>query len=278
MRSLPALELERVIIAADLNPRYMDCWPLAKRAWLEIAELEPILVLVSTPAAVPECMRDDTRVHVFEPVEGVHTTFQAQAIRLLFPALLDGGGVVTADADMFPLNRRYLRRGASAASAAQFVAYRNVLLAIGQIPICYNAARPETWAELFAVDDLDDVRLRLEEWAAGHPYSGERGGEGWSLDQTILFRSLVDWGRRTGRAWILDDDFTRFRRLDRLSIGSRSSLRAYQTLAVGRGWYSDYHAPPPATHGDLNALVDETAVRGLAGNSWTMRHVRRARN
>src|SRR5690348_9948466 len=44
-----ALEPTHVLVASDLNPRYVDYWPLARRAWREVAGLEPILVLVAPP-------------------------------------------------------------------------------------------------------------------------------------------------------------------------------------------------------------------------------------
>jgi hypothetical protein len=256
------LRLTHALIASDLNPHYLDFWPLARRAWSEIAGLEPLLVLVAEPAEVPPLLRDDPSVHVFPPVSGVHTAFQAQCIRLLYPALLDvDGAVVTSDADMVPLNRRYFHRPLARIDDGHFVAYRNVLLADEMIPICYNAALPRTWGAVFGVRTLDDARQRLGEWGAVE-YSGERGGTGWATDQQILYRRLVEYGRQNESVWILDDRFTRFRRLERGSFWKPTPLDRRTRSRLRRGAYSDFHcATPYADFRELNELAVELAIK-----------------
>src|SRR4051794_10079974 len=38
------LRLARVLLASDRNPRYLGCWPLARRAWREILGIDAVLV------------------------------------------------------------------------------------------------------------------------------------------------------------------------------------------------------------------------------------------
>src|SRR4051794_22509427 len=47
------LELTHVLVASDLNAVYLECWPLARRAWREVARLEPLLVVVAAENEVP---------------------------------------------------------------------------------------------------------------------------------------------------------------------------------------------------------------------------------
>jgi hypothetical protein len=265
----PILQLTHALVATDLNPLYLDFWPLARRAWPGVAGLEPLLVLVADPAQVPRELLADPAVHVFEPLPGIHTAFQAQCIRLLYPALLDvGGGVVTADVDMVPLNRRYLHRPASRIDADHFVAYRDVLLHERQVPICYNAARPPTWSALFGVESADDVRTRLAEWAAGVEYSGTRGGSGWSTDQEILYRALLEHGRLSRTVWILDDHYTGFRRLERGPLQKARRLDDPDRRLIRRGAYSDYHClVPHADFAELNELVVDLAAEASASGA-----------
>jgi hypothetical protein len=256
------LRLARALVASDLNRYYLDCWPLARHAWKEVAGLEPALVLVAPAAEVPEELRRDELVHVFEPVAGVSTAFQAQCIRLLYPALLPNeGGVVTSDIDMFPMNRRYFERGAEHVDPMHFVAYRDVLVEAGEMAICYNAALPPTWGEIFDIRTLDDVRQRLIALADGVEYGGIHGGAGWNTDQLVLFRALLDWGRRTRRLWILDDHYTGFRRLDGITLRKVKELDERHRRLLRRGAYSDFHAVHPfAVHAELNELVVDLAA------------------
>jgi hypothetical protein len=259
-----ALRLTHALVASDLNAAYLDFWPLVKRAWPAVAGLEPVLVLVAEPAEVPVALRHDPAVHVFAPLAGVHTAFQAQCIRLLYPALLAvEGGVVTSDADMVPLNRRYFHRPAAQVDEDHFVAYRNVLLANREVPICYNAARPATWRTVFRIDSDADVRRRLREWSDGVEYAGIRGEAGWATDQHLLHDALLEHGRSTGTVWILDDHYTGFRRLERARLLKGRGLDGRERRGILRGAYSDFHcASPEQRYREVNELAVELAAAG----------------
>jgi hypothetical protein len=266
-RAERTLELTHALVASDLNSRYLDFWPLARRAWSEIAGLEALLVLVADEDDAPAALLDDPGVRLFSPLPGVHTALQAQCIRLLYPALLDAdGAVLTSDIDMVPLNPRYFRRPASRVGADDFLAYRDAILMNTEIPICYNAARPATWRRVFGVETLGDVRSCLAEWAEGIEYEGRRGGVGWASDQHILYRILVEHGRRSANVWILDDAYTGFRRLERESFRKRKEIPERERRRIRRGAYSDFHCLSP--HGEfheVNELVVDLAVDALRG-------------
>lgn len=256
-----ALELTHVVVASDLNERYLASWPLARRAWPAVASLQPVLVLVAHADEVPAELRGDPSIHRFEPLEGVHTALQAQSIRLLYPALLpEDAGVLTADVDMLPLDARYFHANVAHVDQDHFVAYRDVLLREHQIPICFNAARPRTWSELFEVESIDDVRAQLARWTSGLDYDGVRGGAGWDTDQRILYRRLLDWGRATRRAWILSDFDTRHARLDRGVLEKPRALTREQEARIRAHGYSDFHCLlPQSEFRELNERVLELA-------------------
>jgi len=257
------LRLTHALLASDLNPSYLDFWPLARRAWLEIGHVEPILVVVGASADVPENLRPDPLVHVFEPVPSLHTAFQAQCVRLLYPALLAAeGGVVVSDVDMVPLDRRYFHRPAEHVDEDHLVAYRDVLLGLGEIPVCYNAARPAIWADIFEIADLSDVTARLAAWGSDVSDGGEHGGCGWTTDQRILFETLLPRGRRCGDVWILDDRYTRFLRLERAYVEKWGRLSETAIAGIHARKYADFHCLHPHEGGyrELNELVVELAV------------------
>jgi hypothetical protein len=256
-RGAPALRITHMLTASDVNRRYLDCWPLARRAWREIAGVEPELVLVAREDEVPDDLRDDPHVRVFEPLDNLHTAFQAQCIRLLYPALLEtDGGVITSDVDMVPLNRSYFHSSAERIPRDHFLAYRDALLWGDEIPICYNAALPSTWGALFGVATLDDVRARLREWGSGLHYDGERGGHGWDTDQIVLYRTLVERGRSSGDVWILDDRFSGYHRLNTSALGPGGPEHLVRR-GIQRGEYSDYHLFHPY---DENREINEKIV------------------
>ena len=263
-RGRRTLRLTHALVASDLNPLYLDFWPLVRRAWSEVTGLEAVLVLIARTDDVPEHLQGDPAVVVFEPLPGVHTAFQAQCIRLLYPALVEGDGVITSDADMVPMNRRYFWRPVSRIADDHFVSYRDVYLASREITMCYNAAAPRTWGAVFGVSTADDVRDMLATWAEAVEYAGHHGGAGWLTDQQLLYRTLVDYGSRSGKVWILDDHFTGYRRLERALLLRQGNLEPRDRRLIARGAYSDFHCVQPyGQFRELNDLAVDLAIEGI---------------
>ena len=240
-RREPTLELSHALLAVDLNPAYAALWHVAKRAWTEIAGVDPLLVLVAERNAVPDELASDPAVRIFEPEPSLHTAFQAQCIRLLYPALLGSArGVITSDVDMVPMSPGYFHRPLRNIDARHFVCYRDDTLPLGELPICYNAALPATWASIFGIADLDDVRACLRRWADGVDY-GPRGSRGWTTDQRTLYRILLERGLRERDVWILDDYYTGYRRLERAYVEKWGRVPEPSRELIAKRAYSDFH-------------------------------------
>jgi hypothetical protein len=234
--------------------------------WSVVGGVRPHLVLVAPEQDVPPALASDPQVHVFEPIPGLHTAFQAQCIRLLYPALLETeGAVLTSDVDMVPLSRRYFHEPMSRIDEKHFLAYRDVLLPSSEIPICYNAALPAVWSELFDVRSVDDVVRRLSEWGAGLAYGGTRGGHGWHTDQLVLYRTLVDRGRSHRDVWVLRDSYTGLDRLQKVVLQRRGHLVDDERDRIRRGEYSDFHVLVP--YDEHRALNDEVVALATAGRN-----------
>ena len=120
-----------------------------------------------------------------------------------------------------------------------------------------NSIMPSTWASVFGVESIEDVRAGLRGWAEGVDYEGTHGGPGWTTDQRQLYRILLDRGRRERDVWILDDAFTGYRRLERAYVEKWGALSADAQRGIERRSFSDYHL----LHADNdNAAVNELVV------------------
>lgn len=262
------MRLSSCLVASDLNPLYLDFFPAVHKVWTEVVGVNVKLALVAD--AIPASLKawaDD--IVLFPPLLGVSTAFQAQCIRLLYPALMEaeanGGAVIISDMDMIPMCRRYYADTIAGFSDDTFVVYRgNVLIHdSAQIAMCYNAARPAVWAEIFGspdgrIDGIKDVRRILADWAARCPeYDGLHGGQGWSFDQRVLFERVRSWASQAPnkpRIAVLDDVQAGFQRLDRLDLMRTGALSMAQAERIRDHLYTDYHLLRP--NADYKAAND----------------------
>jgi len=131
---------------------------------------------------------------------------------------------------------------------------------------------PETWSSVFGTHDLDDVRTRLLERAEGVEYSGEHGGPGRTTDQRMLYRVLLERGRRDADVWILGDDFTGHRRLERAYVEKWGTLSEAARRGIARRAFSDFHLLRADTpHAGLNELVVDAAIAAAESTGARLR-------
>lgn len=268
------MKLGCALVASDLNPEYLEFFPLVRRTWMEVVGVPALLVLIAD--AIPPGLEEHAdSIRLLPPLPDVHTAFQAQCVRLLYPALLEeeaaGGAVLTSDIDMIPMNRPYYVDSIRALPDDRFAILRsNVLMADArEIAICYNAALPRTWRDLFdGPADVDGLRRRLGAWAAGRAdYDGLHGGTGWNTDQRLLFDQVVRWmeGAGSGRVACLTDGETGYRRLDRLDMMVDGGLTERDAEDARAGRFTDCHMMRPSRrHHDFNAAVAALPPRVVA--------------
>ncbi len=271
------MRLSRCLVASDSNPDYVGFVDLVRSAWRDCVGIDLSLVLVASQLP-PNVGRHEDVVTMFEPVPDVPTAFQAQCIRLLWPSMMrDDGAVIISDMDMAPLSRRYFTAALPTLPDDSFVVYRSGLLeAVGQLPICYNAARPGTWAEVFpGMRDPQDVRDVLANWWQIASPSWELrkvGNNGWTFDQSHLFDRVTAWSETKPEAHLvkLDDRALRFRRFHRrkATLGAESRLFPVQEWVLGhairRGYFTDSHLEQPP---DLNARLNGSIVAHATGET-----------
>jgi len=267
VRGRRPFRLSSVLLACDLNRDYLDFWPSTRQAWTEIVGLDAILVLVARAEEVPEELLDDDSVIRFEPLAGVHSAFQAQCVRLLYPALVEtGGAVIIADMDLYPLRASYFHDPVKSLDARFFVVYRDDRLERGEIDMMFNAALPATWGEIFGVSTIDDVRGELARWAAGLEYDGRRGWPGWYTDQRTLYERLLSWPARSERLWLLDDDYTLYWRLNRDKLVDEAGLEPWRIDGIRSGEYSDFNCfVPYRDHREINDRVLKLGLEAARG-------------
>jgi hypothetical protein len=243
------MKITCAVVASDDNPLYIQFWPSVKRAWREVVGIPVKLILVAEK--VPDEWKDDPDIILFAPIPEIHSAFIAQCVRLFYPALLgeaagEEGGIVISDMDMIPTSRAYYHASVADCPDEAFVNYRDEIYGGQEYPMCYNAALPAVWGNVFGITSLQDIKDKLQALYATTTYTGEHGGLGWGTDQLYLRRVLSEWQTKSdhNQLVLLRDFQTGFRRLDRID-GDILHLSAGRKILIQNHAYGDFHMLRP---------------------------------
>lgn len=243
------MKLGTILTACDLNPLYSEFIPNFIKAWnILFPHADVIVVLIAD--RIPDSLNAYAKnLRLFSPIPNVHTAFQAQCIRLLYPRHIERDeGVLITDMDMLPMNRSYYVDSILDTPNDTFVTYRDVCLPT-EIAMCYNIATPRVWKGVFGDSTTESL---LQSWYMSTTYDGNHGGKGWGTDQEILLKKFNTW---SGPKVTLNDSITKFHRLDRIHFNTfldRDELKKRIQL----GHYTDYHCLRPySQYKDINDFV-----------------------
>ena len=101
------MKLKYCIVSANANAGYYEFVPIVCDIWKKLLDIEVIVIYIGH-ILPSELKQYESNIKMFEPIPNIHTAFQAQCIRLLYPSLLNTeDGVLVADIDMFPVRTEY---------------------------------------------------------------------------------------------------------------------------------------------------------------------------
>jgi len=232
------MKLGTILTACDLNPLYSEFIPNFIKAWnILFPDADVIVVLIADE--IPNYLKDyEKNLRLFKPIPNIHTAFQAQCIRLLYPRNIERDeGVLITDMDMLPMNRSYYVDAIKDIPNDTFVTYRNVCLPT-QIAMCYNIATPKVWQNVFGNSTSESI---LQSWYVSIIYDGNHGGKGWGTDQIILLKKFNKWN---GSKVTLNDSITKYNRLDRSRTKIFDNLDDLK-VSIQSEKYTDYHCLRP---------------------------------
>lgn len=221
-----ALELERVILASNNDPKYIQFWSIVAPLW-ERMGLRPTLALIGdTEYPVDTSIGDVIR---FDPLPGVPESLQAQVIRLFLPILFPEEGCIISDIDMIPISTSYFKDGAAPCPDDAFLVYRNRAYGGQQkYPMCYLAGKGTVFRSIFGISRYEDIPELIRYFA--------EAGHGWNTDEIMLYAYAKAWEKKGGRIFCLHHGVER--RLDRGHWNVD-----FSKLDISR--YIDCHCPRP---------------------------------
>ncbi len=184
------MKLKVVVGTANENPHYYKFIPSQIQVWKYFG-IDFVAVYVG--AELPsELIPYRSHIIVWNNTPTLNSAYVAQMIRLYIPALLcveDDECIMITDMDMLPASPNYYKSGLETYDTKSFIHYRTP--ETNQIYMCYNAAHPSIWSQLFNIKSVDDIIKAL---VTNYPSNyGKKGETAWFKDQEVLYRSVIHY-------------------------------------------------------------------------------------
>ena len=196
------------LVSCDSNENYLNYFPLVHLLWNKIINIPVKLVLVANeiPAKLNKYTND---ILLFKPLKNIHTAFQAQCIRLLYPALFDPEDIIIiSDIDILPINKKFFQYTDEYCDK-KFIVMRDAYQKQEMLGMCHNMGKAKFWSEIFNVKSLNDVKKRLTEWYH-KDYKSNKSNKLWYTDQKQLYKHMKNYDKKI----ILKDRNTGYKSFD----------------------------------------------------------------
>jgi hypothetical protein len=240
------MKLTDVLTATDTNPLYYKFVPIFIMAWEKLFPDINIHIILISVSIISELEPYSKYIKLFPPIPNVPSSFVAQNIRLFYPCLIKSkGGILITDMDIIPMNRDYYTEPIKDIADDKFVCYRQLgCVGKNEMVICYNVAHPEVWRSVFSIKTEADILYIIKTVLYNNMnFVGHKETPFWITDQLYLFHSTQLWNKKinVNKLVILNDDFCKFKRLDRGNLPDSTVL----IKLIQSGQYTDYHMHRP---------------------------------
>lgn len=237
------MKLDCVITSCNLNNLYFDFIPLFIKSWNKLYPNVDVKIILISNYIPNEIEQYKNNIILFSPIDNISTAFTSQYIRLLYPCILNyNNGILITDMDMIPMNSTYYTENIKNINDDKFIYYRDALIyQYKEIAMCYNIALNKTWKDVFNINNVEDIKQRIINVNNNINYVEGHGTNGWTTDQTDLYKYIINWNKKTNNFVFLDDKKTGYNRLDRGTF----NLDDNEISKIKNGFYTDYHCYRP---------------------------------
>jgi FkbM family methyltransferase len=156
-------EFDCVLTAINNNEDYLQYIPNYIKSWKYLfPEIDIKIILINDK--IPDVYSEFSQyITLFLPIDKQDTAFTAQNIRIYYPSIINSGGCLITDIDIFPMNRKYyIQKKVVDNLKDKFIIFRNQgATSIEQEAICYNMASSEIWQKLNNCYNEEDIKKAL---------------------------------------------------------------------------------------------------------------------
>jgi hypothetical protein len=228
------MKINYAVMSSNLNPMYLDFWPIISKTWKEVFNITPVLGLICNEDS--DFIEDEHGlVKKFKLIEGIDSSSQSQILRLYLTKQLEGN-IIISDIDIAPLSKEYFINQVKDFDVSKIYSMSSDDPSVQnkEIPMCYNISDSQLFSKMLELDNTwVEFANRLNSM-----------GFGWCTDQKYLWLKLQEYYSNNpndivflNRGWANNS----VKRIDR-------SNWSYSPELVRSGYYIDSHLLRPYSY------------------------------
>ena len=217
----------RFITASDLNPTYCGFIPTWISHHKKLFPNSDIYVILVSDTLPENLERYKDNILLFKPLPDMHTSYQAQLVRMVYGALLSEKQNIICDMDMYILSNKILKLFDKVPNMeSRFVNFGCLSMSEcqreKQLPLFFSIYSNKVINEIFEVKNLKDIHnylikyyKKMDNETEGSSTGGADRGYNWFTDQLILYEKFINYthlykierrgGDRLDRDWFNPD-------------------------------------------------------------------------
>ena len=251
------MKINYALMGSDMNPLYLDFWPIVSKVWRNVFNITPVLGLIGDEES--EIYNDGNGLVVkLKSIKGVDKGLLAQLVRLYLPKFLEGNCIIS-DIDMIPLSKKYFINGLKSYSDDDFIimsSHHSQTINIKQYPMCYVAGNDKIFKKLFNLND---------DWES---FVKNIPSQGWFTDQIYLYNVINSNDNFNYKFPQRKGGFTNTR-IDRGNWG-------YSMNKLKKKYYIDSHLLRPYSENfkEINKLIDHIIkINNTQQTKWKIKNI-----
>ena len=185
------IKLDCVLTAVNENPLYIDFVPLFIKTWNKLYPNVDVRIILIVKRIPNNLLPYKNNLILFEPLNNISTSFTSQFIRNLYPCILNyKNGVMITDIDNLPMNRTFITKNIENIPDNKWVNLRDWCTK-NQISMCWQVAKPDTWKQVFNINNLQDIKDTLVSVNKTIKYVDGSIEGAWFTDQLFLYEKVM---------------------------------------------------------------------------------------
>lgn len=237
------MKINYVIMGSNMDPMYIDFWPVVSKVWKEKFNITPVLGLICDEDS--DLYEDKYGlIKKFKRIDGVNDAMQSQIVRLFLPKFLNGSCLMS-DIDMIPLSVNYFKSGSEKLNDENVIVFSSdnpECLRDNMYPMCYVLSNSNIFSEIF--------ELNIS-WCEFVKKQNNRN-QGWYTDQKYIYEKINRYHLEKNNCVFLERGWNGAanKRIDRINW-------VYEPKKVKDGYYIDSHSLRPYSKykNEINELI-----------------------